>query len=63
MLENRTHKDAVELFRTAGEDVELRVLKKVGGMFSVIFHLFSQQFYASLIFMQLIQHSSPGIKE
>lgn len=30
-LEDQTHKDAVELFRTAGEDVELRVLKKVGG--------------------------------
>lgn len=28
-LEDRTHKDAVELFRTAGEDVELRVLKKL----------------------------------
>ncbi|KAG7229159.1 hypothetical protein INR49_013102 [Caranx melampygus] len=27
-LENRTHKAAVELFRTAGEDVKLRVLKK-----------------------------------
>ncbi|XP_072222196.1 synaptojanin-2-binding protein [Leuresthes tenuis] len=27
-LENRTHKAVVELFRTAGEDVELRVLKK-----------------------------------
>ncbi|XP_035529412.1 synaptojanin-2-binding protein [Morone saxatilis] len=27
-LENLTHRDAVELFRTAGEDVELRVLKK-----------------------------------
>lgn len=31
-LENRTHKAAVELFRTAGEDVKLRVLKKVGRM-------------------------------
>ncbi|XP_076605240.1 synaptojanin-2-binding protein [Chaetodon auriga] len=28
-LEDRTHKHAVELFRTAGEDVELRVLKKL----------------------------------
>uniref|UniRef100_A0A3B4WKL3 Synaptojanin 2 binding protein n=1 Tax=Seriola lalandi dorsalis TaxID=1841481 RepID=A0A3B4WKL3_SERLL len=28
-LENRTHKAAVELFRTAGEDVELCVLKKL----------------------------------
>lgn len=28
LLENRTHKDTVELFRTAGEDVELRVMKK-----------------------------------
>ncbi|XP_018537229.1 synaptojanin-2-binding protein [Lates calcarifer] len=28
MLADRTHKAAVELFRTAGEDVELRVLKK-----------------------------------
>ncbi|XP_070697842.1 synaptojanin-2-binding protein [Pempheris klunzingeri] len=28
-LEDRTHKAAVELFRTAGEDVELRVLKKL----------------------------------
>ncbi|XP_038584677.1 synaptojanin-2-binding protein [Micropterus salmoides] len=27
-LEERTHKAAVELFRTAGEDVELRILKK-----------------------------------
>ncbi|XP_026155201.1 synaptojanin-2-binding protein [Mastacembelus armatus] len=27
-LEGQTHRDAVELFRTAGEDVELRVLKK-----------------------------------
>lgn len=27
-LEERTHKDTVELFRTAGEDVELRVMKK-----------------------------------
>uniref|UniRef100_A0A8P4KIT4 Synaptojanin-2-binding protein n=1 Tax=Dicentrarchus labrax TaxID=13489 RepID=A0A8P4KIT4_DICLA len=29
-LENLTHRDAVELFRTAGEDVELRVRKKGG---------------------------------
>lgn len=29
-LEERTHSDAVELFRTAGANVELRVLKKVG---------------------------------
>ncbi|XP_071354597.1 synaptojanin-2-binding protein [Trachinotus anak] len=28
-LENRTHKAAVELFRTAGEDVELRIMKKL----------------------------------
>ncbi|XP_028251589.1 synaptojanin-2-binding protein [Parambassis ranga] len=28
-LEDRTHKAVVELFRTAGEDVELRVLKKL----------------------------------
>lgn len=28
LLEDRTHKDTVELFRTAGEDVELKVLKK-----------------------------------
>ncbi|KAE8290239.1 Synaptojanin-2-binding protein Mitochondrial outer membrane protein 25 [Larimichthys crocea] len=28
VLEDRTHKDAVELFRRAGEYVELRVLKK-----------------------------------
>nr|XP_046269021.1 synaptojanin-2-binding protein [Scatophagus argus] len=28
-LEGRTHKSAVDLFRTAGDDVELRVLKKV----------------------------------
>lgn len=41
MLENRTHKDAVDLFRTAGEDVELCVLKKVGGMFSVCFFIYS----------------------
>ncbi|KAM4541963.1 synaptojanin-2-binding protein [Odontesthes bonariensis] len=27
-LENRTHKAVVELFRTAEEDVELRILKK-----------------------------------
>ncbi|XP_030299661.1 synaptojanin-2-binding protein [Sparus aurata] len=27
-LEDRTHKHAVDLFRTAGENVELRVLKK-----------------------------------
>eukprot|EP00064_Thunnus_orientalis_P014768 superscaffoldBa00002621_g14815 len=27
-LEDQTHKSAVELFRTAGEDVLLRVLKK-----------------------------------
>lgn len=27
-LENKRHKDVVEMFRTAGEDVELRVLKK-----------------------------------
>ncbi|XP_057714549.1 synaptojanin-2-binding protein [Corythoichthys intestinalis] len=27
-LEDQTHKAAVDLFRTAGEDVELRVLKK-----------------------------------
>ncbi|XP_073339693.1 synaptojanin-2-binding protein [Pagrus major] len=27
-LEDLTHRDAVDLFRTAGEDVELRVLKK-----------------------------------
>lgn len=30
ILDDRTHKDAVELFITAGDDVELRVLKKVG---------------------------------
>ncbi|XP_028293942.1 synaptojanin-2-binding protein [Gouania willdenowi] len=29
VLENRTHKDAVELFRAAGENVELRVSKKL----------------------------------
>ena len=29
-LDNRTHKDAVDLFITAGDEVELRVLKKVG---------------------------------
>lgn len=29
MLDHQTHKAAVELFRTAGEDVELRVLKKL----------------------------------
>ncbi|XP_029982081.1 synaptojanin-2-binding protein [Sphaeramia orbicularis] len=28
MLDNRTHKAAVELFRSAGENVELKVLKK-----------------------------------
>lgn len=28
-LEDLTHKDAVELFRSAGENVELRVLKKL----------------------------------
>ncbi|XP_036006372.1 synaptojanin-2-binding protein-like [Fundulus heteroclitus] len=28
-LENRTHREVVDLFRTAGENVELRVLKKV----------------------------------
>lgn len=28
-LEDLTHKDAVELFRSAGENVELRVLKKM----------------------------------
>lgn len=28
-LDNRTHKAAVELFRSAGENVELKVLKKV----------------------------------
>ncbi|XP_034050909.1 synaptojanin-2-binding protein [Thalassophryne amazonica] len=28
-LQDRTHKAAVELFRTAGDDVELRVLKKL----------------------------------
>lgn len=27
-LEDRTHREVVELFRSAGEDVELRVLKK-----------------------------------
>ncbi|XP_015240825.1 synaptojanin-2-binding protein [Cyprinodon tularosa] len=27
-LENRTHREVVEMFRTAGENVELRVLKK-----------------------------------
>lgn len=32
VLEEQTHKDAVELFRTAGEEVELRVQKKVGGI-------------------------------
>lgn len=32
MLEDRKHSDAVELFRTAGTNVELRVLKKVGVM-------------------------------
>lgn len=31
-LEERMHSDAVELFRTAGANVELRVLKKVGAM-------------------------------
>lgn len=28
LLEDRTHRDTVELFRTAGEDVELKVQKK-----------------------------------
>lgn len=28
LLEDRTHQAVVELFRTAGEDVELRILKK-----------------------------------
>lgn len=27
-LENRTHREVVDLFRTAGDDVELKVLKK-----------------------------------
>lgn len=30
MLEGRTHKAVVELFRTAGEEVELLIQKKVG---------------------------------
>lgn len=30
-LEGRQHKHVVDLFKTAGEDVELRVQKKVGG--------------------------------
>uniref|UniRef100_UPI0037E8535F synaptojanin-2-binding protein isoform X1 n=1 Tax=Semicossyphus pulcher TaxID=241346 RepID=UPI0037E8535F len=32
-LEDQTHKAVVELFRTAGEDVELRVLKKLTATF------------------------------
>lgn len=31
LLEGREHKHVVDLFKSAGEDVELRVQKKVGG--------------------------------
>lgn len=44
-LEERTHSDAVDLFRTAGANVELRVLKKVGvtmlqDLFCTVFFIF-----------------------